>query len=67
MDNNEIKQQLQAMRCSTHGERPNVSVEGSNVRFSCCCSRFGDQVSERLAELVAGKMDDDFDNTNREN
>jgi hypothetical protein len=44
------KQRAQFMRCSTHGEAPELKLEGAQVTVSACCQKFAEEVGEAISD-----------------
>jgi hypothetical protein len=44
------KERAQFLRCQTHGEAPELKLDGANITVSACCQKFAEEVGEAIAD-----------------
>jgi len=55
---NEIKRELEKMRCTVCNEHPKVEVKNKTISFKPCCEPFGVKVKANLERLITLKAGD---------
>lgn len=44
----EINKSISKLKCPTHNEHAKITMNGTNVSYSCCCEEFSETVGKAL-------------------
>ena len=57
-----VKRKLESYRCGEHGKTATVTISGDNIRVSCCCDKFKDELSGKVNQLVSDEVSKSISN-----